>query len=177
MKKYLFPLIFLIANFSVLAEEFDPKTLIMPMEIWETEIPAGELGKIKMTITFIGHLFYSEDLQKGRLVDSLPDANPIVGFISSTPADHKKMPKNCHFARVQISRLEGLKEKNRIVFWTEEKNTFFSGMYSGFAGIHTYQITNVNDNTGELSINWMRLQTLKNFFPAEETKIKIVKIK
>lgn len=172
VKKYILSLIFLTVTPFSLAKNFDQKSLIMTMEVWEAELNDEEFGNVKMTISFIGHSFYPEDLKKARLEAALPDATPIVGFISSSLLENKNISKECHFPRVQIHQIKGLKTKNRIFFWTEEKNFLFSGTYNELLSVQAYQITNVKDNSGDLSINSLRLRSLEN----ENAKVKIVKV-
>lgn len=94
-------------------------------------------------------------------------------IISSSLLENKNTSKDCHFPRIQISQLKGLKEKNRIILWAEKKNTFFSGAYNELTSVQTYQITNVKGNTGDLLVNSIELRSPES----ENEKIRIVRVK
>ena len=141
----------------VSAETLNPKLLVSPLEVWQVNVPDERIGSIKTTFSFTGIHFYQDDITNKRYANIFEDKDTLLtGFMTTSIVDNKNVAKNCHFPRVQIMHIEGLKKNDgTILVWNIEKIGFFSGVLEHFRAARTYVITCDKKHNCNLVIDYM----------------------
>lgn len=150
---------------------FKPESLILPQEIWQFK----EDGGVVNIISFSGAKFFEEDIKQNRFFN--PSGKYILsGFLISNAAG-LDWPQDCHFPRVPIIMLQGIKNSDgSIVLWAIQSQPIFGGVLNQFDTISTFEISNIKGKEGNLVTSYMRFTYAKNPFVAKRIKSKIIKI-